>query len=348
MITETDDFFCHQIAEPHAIVLLNDPSWSERAYFTVSDPDRFGLDIGMSMYANNDYIESYAILTTSTDEQVSLRASQMLDGSRWPLTAGPIKTEVLEPLRRWRLLCAENESGISFDLEYRARAKPYECRSPVLRRKNRLMYDNVNMFQAGRFTGEVRVDGRTILVDAIPGHRDRTWGVRASGEGRFRRGLLVWLCAEFDDVAVQCLVHERYNGDPAHRMGAVSYEATGEIVEIVQWDHDLEFDYDSRLFKGGRFRVKDTAGDTWEITAEPALRLFLTGGGYTSDENRRGHLPVGFWSERWNLNDPELVHRVDGLNDQISRMRCDGRSGHGIVETLIGEHDRYRVAPQQL
>lgn len=98
MITETDDFFCHQIAEPHAVTLLNDVSWSERAYFTVSDPDRFGIDIGVSSYPNL----------------------------------------------------------------------------------------NVNMFQAGRWDGEIRIGGKTLLVEGIPGHRDRTWGVRVSGEGRFR------------------------------------------------------------------------------------------------------------------------------------------------------------------
>ena len=85
------------------------------------------------------------------------------------------------------------------------------------------MYDNVNMFQAGRWDGEIRLDGKSIGVENIPGHRDRTWGVRASGEGRFNRGLLVWCCAEFDDVSVMSLIHERYNGEPRHRMGAVSY-----------------------------------------------------------------------------------------------------------------------------
>jgi hypothetical protein len=347
VLTETDDFFSHQIAEPHTIVLLNDPSWAERAYFTVSDPARFGLDIGMSMYANNDHLESYAIITTSPQEQVSLRASRMLSEGRWPLAAGPIKTEVLDPLRRWRLSCEENESGLSFDLEYVARAQPYECRSPVLRKQNRLMYDNVNMFQSGRYTGEIQLHGKTITVDGIPGHRDRTWGVRASGEGRFKRGLLVWLEAEFEDVSVMCLIHDRFDDTPVHRMGAVSYEG-GTPVPIVAWAHDLEFDFDSRLLKRAAFQVKDANGEVWEVTAEPALRLLLSGGGYTSDDNRRGHLPVGFWTERWDLTDAALVRAKDGLNDQISRMTCGDRIGHGVVETLLGEHNRYRVAPQQL
>jgi hypothetical protein len=216
----------------------------------------------------------------------------------------------------------------------------------VLRKHNRLMYDNVNMFQAGRWSGEIRIDGATLPVDGIPGHRDRTWGVRASGEGRFSRGLLVWCCAEFEDVAVQSLMHERHNGQPRHRMGAVSYEKTGEVVPIVGWDHDLQFDYDTRLLQKASFRFTDERGAVWEIDADPRLRLFLHGGGYTSGEDRRGFLPVALWTERWDLTDDDLRPRIDGLNDQISLMRCGDRVGHGVVETLIGEHDRYKVAPQ--
>jgi hypothetical protein len=209
------------------------------------------------------------------------------------------------------------------------------------------MYDNTNMFQAGRWDGEIRVDGKTMSVDSIPGHRDRTWGVRASGEGRFNRGLLVWCSAEFPDVAVQALIHERYNGEPSHRMGAVSYEEAGEVVPIVDWEHDLVFDYETRLLQKASFKFTDAHGDEWEIDAQPKLRLFLHGGGYTSGADRRGFLPVDLWTERWDLTDDALRPTIDGLNDQISTMQCGTRVGHGIVETLIGEHDRYRVAPQR-
>jgi hypothetical protein len=54
---------------------------------------------------------------------------------------------------------------------------------------------------------------------------------------------------------------------------------------------------------------------------------------------------VPLWTEEWDLNDPELVRRVDNLNDNICFLRCGERVGHGIVETLLGQHDRYVVAP---
>jgi hypothetical protein len=129
-------------------------------------------------------------------------------------------------------------------------------------------------------------------------------------------------------------------------MGAVSFEQTGETIPIVAWEHDLDFDHDTRLLQRAAFRFTDATGKVWEIEAEPKLRLFLHGGGYTSGEDRRGFLPVSLWTERWDLTDRALLPTIDGLNDQISIMRCGDRVGHGIVETLIGEHDRYVVAPQ--
>jgi len=61
VITETDDFFCHQTIEPHAYVALNNLSWGERAYHTLSDPDRFGLDIGAATYPNRGMFHTFAI-----------------------------------------------------------------------------------------------------------------------------------------------------------------------------------------------------------------------------------------------------------------------------------------------
>jgi hypothetical protein len=345
MLTQTDDFFCHQIVEPHEHVALNDPTWAERAYFPVSDPERFALDAGISMFPNADTIEAYAIATTTDGPQVSLRASRDLSSGRWPLWSGPIRMEVLEPLRRWRLVCQENESGLAFDLEYVARGQAHETRSPKIYRRHRLVYDNVNLLQSGRYTGQVQVDGRRFTVDRVPGHRDRTWGVRTSGEGHVPRGLFAWLSAEFEDVSVMAIIHDRYNGTPVRRSGAVSYEG-GRQVELVEFEHDLEFDYDSRQLRRAVFRLRDAEGTDWEVHAEPKLRLFLQGAGYTTGARPRGRLGMPLWTERWNTSQADVLERVDELNDNISVMRCGERSGHGVVETLLGEHDHYRVAPR--
>lgn len=347
MLTETDDFFCHQIVQPHERVLLNDPSWAERAYFPVSDPDRFALDVGMSLFPNGDTLETYAIATTPGGPQLSMRAARNLDAGRWPLAVGPVTMEILDPLTKWRLRCEENESGIEYDLIYEARCAAFETSSPTIYRRNRLVYENVNLLQTGRYSGEVTLDGERFEVDGIPGHRDRTWGIRASGEGQVPRGLFAWLSAEFDDLALMVIVHERRDGTPVRFHGAVSHE-DGDLVEITGIQHELEFDHDSRQLTKGRFVLTDARDRVWEVEVDPAMRLFLSGAGYTAGPRRRGHLGMPFWSERWDTTDPQVLERVEELNDNISRMRCGERTGHGIVETLLGEHDRYVVRPREL
>lgn len=347
MLTETDDFFCHQLVAPHVRVLHNDPSWAERAYFPVSDPDRFALDVGVSLFPNGDVLEAYAIATVPDGPQWSLRASRDLSEGRWPLAVGPVTFDVLEPLTKWRMRCEPNPSGIEFDLVYEARCEPFETSSPTIYRRNRLVYQNVNLLQTGRYSGEVTIDGNRFGVDRIPGHRDRTWGLRSSGEGQVPRGMFAWLSAEFEDLALMVIVHERRDGTPVRLDGAVSHE-NGELVELVGVEHDFEFDHQSRQLTRGRFVLADARERVWEVEVDPAMRLFLSGAGYTAGPRRRGHLGEPLWTERWDVSDPAVLERVEELNDNICRMRCGDRVGHGVVETLLGAHDRYAVREREL
>ncbi len=341
MITETDDFFCHQTVAPHAHVSVNDPSWADRGYHTVGDPDRFGIDIGVSLYPNADRIETYAIAAVP-GRQWSLRATRDLSEGRYPLWAGPIRIDILEPLKRWRYVCEPNESGISFELEYDARNSPYQIDQPPVRKNGRLIHHDVYMFQPGYYTGSVTLDDQSFELDRAAGQRDRTWGLRAAGEGQLPHGLLAWLDAEFEDVSILAHIRDRGDGVPQVRDGAV-YHDNGPVVPIVEFEHDLKFDFKTRQCEGGTIRMVDETGEEWVVEIEPQLRIYLSGAGYTSTKTRRGRLPVPLWHERWDLTDPDLVARVEGLNDNVSHMRCNGRTGHGVLETSLGEHARYPV-----
>jgi hypothetical protein len=256
--------------------------------------------------------------------------------------AGPIRVDILEPLKRWRYSCEPNDSGISFELEYEARNLPYQINQPPVRKNGRLIHHDVYVFQPGYYTGRVTLDDQTFELDRVAGQRDRTWGLRAAGEGQLPHGLLAWLDAEFDDVSILAHIRDRGDDVPQVRDGAV-YHDNGPVVPIVEFEHDLRFDYKTRQFEGGTIRLVDETGEEWVVEIEPQFRIHLSGAGYTSTKTRRGRLPVPSWHERWDLTDPDLVARVEGLNDNVSHMRCNGRTGHGVLETSIGEHTRYQV-----
>lgn len=341
MITELDDFFGHQIVEPIAHVSTNDRSWADRAYQSVSDPDRFGIDIGVSMYPNRGLFHTYAIAAVP-GRQWSLRGTRDFSEGRWRLGAGPIEAEIIEPQKRWAFRCPPNDGGIEFDLEFNARHDPMQVNQPPIRHNGRLIHHDVYVYQTGFYSGTVTLDDQTFDVDRVPGVRDRTWGVRVAGEGQLPKGLLLWLNANFDDVSLVVQVREYADGSPQLLDGAICYDG-GDMVRLVAWEHDLNFDHETRQFQGGTITVTDANGDVWPIEIEPKMYIYLSGAGYQKGDMRRDRFKEPLWHERWDLNDADVVARVEGLNDNISHMRCNGREGHGVLETSIGEHARYKV-----
>lgn len=341
VITETDDFFCHQTIQPHSYVALNDLSWGERGYHTLGDPDRFGLDIGVASYANRGMFHTYAIAGVP-GKQWSLRATRDFSEGRWELRAGPIHARIIEPMHRWAFKCEPNGSGIAFDLEFEARNGPYMIPQPPIRKGGRLIHEDVYVFQTGFYTGTLSLDDEIFDIDRVPGARDRTWGVRVAGEGQLPHGVLAWLNANFDDVSI--IAHIRDRGDEVAQVrdGAV-YHDGGDVVPIVGFEHDLRFDYETRQCLGGAIVLTDESGEVWPIEIEPSLRMYLSGAGYTSNSVRRDRFSDPIWHERWDLEDSDLVARVEGLNDNISHMRCGEREGHGVLETSLGVHSKYKV-----
>jgi len=341
LFTETDEFFAHQIVAPHAEVALNDPSFADRAYHALSDPDRFGLDIGISMYPNREMFHAYAVAAVP-GRQWSLRATRDFSEGRWELRAGPISATILEPLKRWRFTCAPNDGGISFDLEFEARHAAYEIEPPAIRKKSRLIHHDQYMFQNGYYSGTVTLDDNNFDVDRMPGVRDRTWGVRAAGEGQLPHGVFAWLQANFDDFSVQALIRDRGDEVPQLRAGAIFYDS-GETVPLVDFKHELKFDYDTRQFTSGTLSLTDASGKVWNAEITPTIPIYLSGGGYTGTSTRRDRFTQPLWYERWDLTDADLVQRVEGLADNICRVSLNGLEGHGLLETSIGEHVRYAV-----
>jgi hypothetical protein len=347
MITETDDYFAHQIVEPHAHVLSNDPSWADRTYITMGDPDRFCMDVGISMYPNNNAIEAYAIAAVP-GRQWSMRASRDLRAGRYPLWAGPSRFEIIEPMRHWTMTCDENESGISYELEFLSRGAPYEVRQPEVRKRGHLIHTDVYVFQPGQVRGVLRLDDQTFELDKVGAARDRTWGLRHYGEGTLPHGVLAWLSVELEEYSIIAHIRDRADEVPQVRGGAVYYP-DGTTIPLVGFAHDLDFDYDSRQLNRGSLTLTDANGKVYDVDVDPTLRMHLSGAGYVTDpKRRRGRQGNSLWHERWDLTDPELVARVEGLNDNVGWITVNGERGTGVLETSLGEHDRYKAAPSQL
>ena len=125
MLTKMDEYLIHQTYSTIDHVADGDPRWFDRYWFLISDAQgKLCIGQGMGVYPNMSVMDSWAIVVMN-NKQRNLRASRELMHDRENMTVGPLHAEVLEPLKRWRLVLDENAYGFSYDLEFDGMAPPY-------------------------------------------------------------------------------------------------------------------------------------------------------------------------------------------------------------------------------
>ena len=139
-------------------------------------------------------------------------------------SVGPIRVEVLEGLKRLRVVVEPNEWGIEADLTWDGAMPAYLEPRHFFRRYGRVMFDTSRFAQTGRWNGTLQVGGETFEVtpDRWWGTRDRSWGVRPVGEAEpagIRAAIndlfAFWNYApmQFDDFSILYLVQEDADGE---------------------------------------------------------------------------------------------------------------------------------------
>jgi hypothetical protein len=127
-------------------------------------------------------------------QPVAVRAEGGVDAGQpasWDeVSAAGLDTEVVEPLRAWRLHLASDEA--SFDLDLRALGAMAELdpEHPVARAGGMTGFE-----QACRVTGSATVGGRRVDVDAL-GQRGHSWGAPDWDRIALARTVAAWLDEE--------------------------------------------------------------------------------------------------------------------------------------------------------
>src|ERR687891_211889 len=113
-----DEYPLHQAPLSLAYVASSDRNFYDRSYFNAHDRtgDVF-LVTGLGVYPNLGVIDAYATVRRG-DRQWAVRCSDAIDEDRMRQQIGPSRVEVLEPLRRLRLVCDADEHGVGFDLTW--------------------------------------------------------------------------------------------------------------------------------------------------------------------------------------------------------------------------------------
>ena len=358
MLSRHDDFPIHQTPEP-----LAHPSTSDRNFYDRYWMGGFARDgglffsVALGIYPNRQVMDaSFSVVRDG--RQHSLHTSRLAPAERSETRVGPLSVEVLDPLRRLRVRIDDNETGLAGDLVFGARTAAIEEPRITRRHEGRIVMDSTRFTQFGSWSGEIRVEGKRMSVEAerVLGIRDRSWGVRPLGEreadapGPAPQFFWLWAPIHFDDLCTHCGLNEDEKGRVWHSAGSIArtYAAPeaipdGDTAErMASVTHRVEWEKGTRRARAAEIRLLSDAGETRVISLEPILRFQMLGLGYLHPEWSHGMWKgeTALAGESWDLDaldplDPRYIHI-----QQLCRARMGEREGIGLLEQLvIGPHE---------
>lgn len=348
MLSELDDLLTHQTFETHDRVFLDDPRWTERFIIEVHDTaGEVFLFTGLGIYPNTGYMDGFAICWHD-GKQHNLRAGRELGGDRWRLHAGPLRFDIPDPMRTWRLAADDAGYGFSFDIVFTRRTLPVQMPTMRIERDGELLVGYSHFVQAGDYEGWIEADGKRYDVSGWSGERDRSWGVRPPS-ARTRRGLHTWLPIQFDDRSIWVWTRDDQQGEQVGLCGfvrPVGRDDPGEPVAVTAYRHDLDVELvgEHRVLRGGRLEIETADGELIELGVEPLGPVIsLVGGGYGGkDAQGTPKGPLFVDSEIWDFNVPGAFEDVPhSILEHPCRFTWGDRVGYGCFELCIGAYEPF-------
>ena len=182
-LTRMDEYPRHQVGGTFDSVVSDSVHWNDGFYFTLGD-EATGTSLwaALRLYPNTDVLDGFACVVVD-QEQHNMRWSRRLRPRNDDIAVGPLTLDIVEPLTRLRLTCADNPYGIRFDLDWRGLHEPYLEDRIVRYSGGRKVYDRTNYDQCCEVTGTLTAAGRTFEVtpQTWVGVRDHSWGMGRTG-----------------------------------------------------------------------------------------------------------------------------------------------------------------------
>jgi hypothetical protein len=116
-LRRADEGLNHQIADTFATVAESDRAWTEKIWVSIAAADgSLQAGFGLGKYHNRGIIDGFGGVSRGR-EQWTVRASRELDSAPEETSVGPVRYEIVEPLRQVRVCLDPNDvQPISFDL----------------------------------------------------------------------------------------------------------------------------------------------------------------------------------------------------------------------------------------
>lgn len=347
MVHPLDEHPVHQVPLSMAQVATSDRNAYDRCILHVIDPSGEVLLLtGLGVYPNLGVVDGYACLRRG-DDQLTVRTSDALDDERLQLAVGPLRCEVVDPLKQLRIV--SEHPDLSYDLTWTAVSPAFEEPLHVMADGNgRTTLIGCRFAQTGSWTGTIRTADGDIAVDGWPGTRDRSWGIRPVGEaeppGRphERHGFWwLWVPLRFDDYTLMTIVQEDVDG----------FRSMNEAVRVwhdgrkeqLGWP-EVDITYRSGTRHPERAVLRFRNGFSVEVETLTMVSLNV-GCGYGGDPDwTHGVWKGEDWTEsaRYDYAEEAVRGRAAfSVVDHAARATTsDGAVGFGIFEhASMGRHD---------
>lgn len=329
MLTPMDDTLWHTLPTTFDHVATSDPRFFDRYWFAASDPAGGGtLQLTLGVYNNMNVVDA-GFVAIRDGRQHNVRASRSLR-PRFESSCGPLRVELLEPLRRARLIVEGGAHAVAADLEWASSLPAQEEAARFTRVRGRVVEESRRFDQIGECSGWLELAGERIELERWWATRDHSWGVRENmgiaepvtgppaPPGAGTLFAFLFFSTESYGGHVQLA---QFAGRPDYLTAEIASRARpAEGVEIAGASLDVKF-YDTarpRRFRTARFDAQLADGRALEIDTEalcPAVDMQGLGysGGY---QDGRG---LGVWRgeehvehDVWDVSHPTDVGRPDG------------------------------------
>ena len=356
MLNKLDDFPIHQTPEPIAVPATSDRNVYDRTWFNgYANDGSYYFGIGMAIYPHRGVLDCAFSVVQPGGRQHCFFGSRRAPLERTDMQVGPFRIEVIEPMRRTRVLLDDNKSGVACDLVFSARTAAIQEARQTLWTGARRSMDATRFDQFGRWSGEVRhPDGGFRVDEAIcHGTKDRSWGVRGVGEREvggapvppngafFLWAPLFWKdhishAIFFDGARGEALVREGIEAPLYPTEAAVPGVEDGLDRRMATARHRVKYHPGTRLARSAEIDLVDHDGGTRTITLDPILKFQMKGLGYFHPEwgqgMWKGELAIGaesFDTAQLDPLAPENLHV-----QQVVRASDGARAGIGVLEQV--------------
>jgi hypothetical protein len=360
-----DERFNHQIADTFATVGFSDPSWTEKVCAMVAKRDgSLQLGFGMGKFTNRNVLDGYAGLSRGV-EQITVRASRRLFPEPDLTAVGPIRYEVLEPMKRVRFALDANDcQPLAFDWIYESVLPPVteertHMRAPLASRVNAEL---VRYHQIGTASGWIEVDGerQEINPEEWVSTRDHSWGIRYDvgqpptdvdpfdplPEMQFQMLWCPVLMVDPDGTRWGLFMHlvniEGFGQVRRTVTGAVEH-VDGRVERMADIRPELAYDPSNRRLLGGEVAVtmEDGTSRRFQLEVPTSTGFHLGTGLYFG---WRGH-HYGEWRGELHVDgerledcsEPDLARELHQIRDTFVHVRDldTGSEGWGNCQPII-------------